>query len=98
MLLNFDPVVSMYTLLLAYLINNINESRRVGAYRAAGRCKHEEIKVDVGELMKAKNIKEIERLCSRVTGSVEEDLKKRLYVYEEDKHGSWKAGMSDLNI
>lgn len=43
------------------------------------------------EITKVKTVEELERVCSRLTDTVENDLKKRLFVYREDKD-KWHAG------
>ena len=48
-------------------------------------------------ITKAKTVEELDRLCTRFTDTLEEDLKKRLYVYSE-KGSSWSACKSLLSL
>lgn len=43
------------------------------------------------EISKIKTVEELDKVCSRFTDTIEEDLKKRLFVYREDRE-KWYAG------
>lgn len=49
------------------------------------------MQVPASEITKTKTVEELEKVCSRLTDTVENDLKKRLFVYREEKD-RWHAG------
>lgn len=49
------------------------------------------MQVSASEITKVKTVDELEKVCSRLTDTVENDMKKRLFVYREEKD-KWHAG------
>jgi hypothetical protein len=41
-------------------------------------------------------VEDLDRVCSRLTDTIEDDLKKRLFVYREDRE-RWHAGKCSLS-
>ena len=89
-MLNYECLyIDLHSIIYKSILQQYGCTRTLSALTTTGRNLFL-TQLPASEITKIKTVEELDKVCSRFTDTIEEDLKNRLFVYREDRE-KWYA-------